>query len=67
MCDFPLFSTTFHVAVYRYDGKNFKNNNKKCPEKEAVRWSDDLIEKLLESVKEFKAQKEYEGHKKPKR
>ena len=41
--------------------KNFKNNNKKCPEKETVRWSDDLIEKLLESVKEFKAQKEYEG------
>ena len=60
MCDFSLFSTTFHVAVYRYDGKNLKNN-KKCPEKATVRWSDDLIEKLLESVKEFKAQKEYEG------
>ena len=41
--------------------KNFKNNNKKCPEKETFRWSDDLIEKLLESVKKFKAQKEYEG------
>ena len=41
--------------------KNFKNNNKKCPEKETVRGSDDLIEKLLESVKEFKVQKEYEG------
>ena len=41
--------------------KNFKNNNKKCPEKETVRWRDDLIEKLLESEKEFKAQKEYEG------
>ena len=40
--------------------KNFKNSNKKCPEKETVRWSDGVIEKLLESVKEFKAQKEYE-------
>ena len=58
---FPFSQLHFMLQYIATMAKNFKNNNKKCPEKETVRWSDDLIEKLLESVKEFKAQKEYEG------
>ena len=58
---FPFSRPHFMLQYIATMAKNFKNNNKKCPEKETVRWSDDLIEKLLESVKEFKAQEEYEG------
>ena len=57
----PFSRPHFMLQYIATMAKNFKNNNKICPEKETVRWSDDLIEKLLESVKEFKAQKEYEG------